>query len=344
MTPDQQYGKRIAYACFDWGFGHVTRSVALLDRLIRQQNEVFFFGNKAQLAFVRSYLPTVKCIEWQVPSLRFYGTGNFRTEGLRNYFRIRRIWKMEADSLRKAQEQYAFDLTISDHRYHFRTSGVQAVFLTHQFDLPPGTPGWIQQVHTRKRNAFDQVWVPDIASGKLAGKLSRNAPESSCIGLLSRFQLSEPVREAGTILLVLTGPKPYAEDFLKLTETLWKNNPEITILAGFSRPDMYSEITNWIEQGSLSQQQSDQLFWNARVVISRFGYSTYMDLIHLEKEAVLLATAGQSEQEYLADLNQYPLVYGYKEPKPFLEKAQELLDRNAAGSNKRGRGSVEFIQ
>lgn len=333
MTPDQQYGKRIAYACFDWGFGHVTRSVVLLDRLIRQQNEVFFFGNKTQLTFVRSYVPGVQCIEWDVPPLHFFGTGNFKLEGLRNYAHIRKIWKMERETLLEAQRQYSFDLTISDHRYHFRIPGISSVFLTHQFELPPGTSWWIQRIHARKRKGFDQVWVPDFIPGKLAGKLSQNAPESSCIGLLSRFQLSEPAQEDETILLVLTGPKPYAEQFLKLTETLWKNNPKVRILAGFSQPDGYAETANWIEQGNLSQQQSDQLFWNARLVISRFGYSTYMDLIHLEKRGVLLATAGQTEQEYLADLNQYPLIYGFKDADLFLKKARYLLDSDSSGSD-----------
>jgi UDP-N-acetylglucosamine:LPS N-acetylglucosamine transferase len=38
------------------------------------------------------------------------------------------------------------------------------------------------------------------------------------------------------------------------------------------------------------------------LIISRSGYSTIMDLVVLEKKAVLVPTPGQTEQEYLAKL------------------------------------------
>ena len=39
---------------------------------------------------------------------------------------------------------------------------------------------------------------------------------------------------------------------------------------------------------------------NARIIISRAGYSTIMDLVKLQKSALLVPTPGQTEQEYLA--------------------------------------------
>jgi len=38
------------------------------------------------------------------------------------------------------------------------------------------------------------------------------------------------------------------------------------------------------------------------VIISRSGYSTIMDLVRLNKSAILIPTPGQTEQEYLAKL------------------------------------------
>ena len=48
------------------------------------------------------------------------------------------------------------------------------------------------------------------------------------------------------------------------------------------------------EELSKAIQQSE-------IVISRSGYTTIMDLIKLNKKAILVPTPGQTEQEYLAD-------------------------------------------
>ncbi len=45
------------------------------------------------------------------------------------------------------------------------------------------------------------------------------------------------------------------------------------------------------------------LISKAKIVISRSGYTTLMDLIALNKKAILIPTPGQTEQEYLAKNN-----------------------------------------
>jgi len=44
-----------------------------------------------------------------------------------------------------------------------------------------------------------------------------------------------------------------------------------------------------------------KLFKNAEVIISRAGYTTIMDLLELNKKAILYPTPNQTEQEYLAN-------------------------------------------
>ena len=41
----------------------------------------------------------------------------------------------------------------------------------------------------------------------------------------------------------------------------------------------------------------------ARLIVSRSGYTTMMELAELGKRALLIPTPGQTEQEYLADLH-----------------------------------------
>ena len=51
----------------------------------------------------------------------------------------------------------------------------------------------------------------------------------------------------------------------------------------------------------LTSKKLNQAIAESEIVISRSGYTTLMDLVLLEKKAILIPTPGQTEQEYLAD-------------------------------------------
>ncbi|MEM6378830.1 MAG: glycosyltransferase, partial [Bacteroidota bacterium] len=55
------------------------------------------------------------------------------------------------------------------------------------------------------------------------------------------------------------------------------------------------EIVNFLGAQELSRQIAA-----SKLVICRSGYSSIMDLIYLNKKAILIPTPGQPEQEYLA--------------------------------------------
>jgi len=52
--------------------------------------------------------------------------------------------------------------------------------------------------------------------------------------------------------------------------------------------------------GLLSRVKQNEMMNRAKLVITRSGYSTVMDLAELKKKAILIPTDGQPEQEYLA--------------------------------------------
>jgi predicted glycosyltransferase len=54
------------------------------------------------------------------------------------------------------------------------------------------------------------------------------------------------------------------------------------------------EIKNHFPANELSK-----LIQQSKIIISRCGYSTIMDLVKLQKKAILVPTPGQTEQEYL---------------------------------------------
>ena len=62
----------------------------------------------------------------------------------------------------------------------------------------------------------------------------------------------------------------------------------------------------------------------SEIVISRSGYTTIMDLVKLNKRAILIPTPGQTEQEYLAKyLLQKKIFYSTKQEKFSLKEALE---------------------
>ena len=51
----------------------------------------------------------------------------------------------------------------------------------------------------------------------------------------------------------------------------------------------------------LSAKEINEAILQSDMIISRCGYTTVMDLIKLQKRAILIPTPGQTEQEYLAE-------------------------------------------
>ena len=56
------------------------------------------------------------------------------------------------------------------------------------------------------------------------------------------------------------------------------------------------EVHNHLSSEELSIAMQESEF-----VLSRSGYSTIMDLIAIQQQAILIPTPGQTEQEYLAE-------------------------------------------
>ena len=87
------------------------------------------------------------------------------------------------------------DLVISDNRYGLILPGTPCVFITHQLLIKTPFGPWVdkllQSLNYRTIRRFSRCWVPDMASGGLAGDLSH--PErmppipTRYIGWLSRF-------------------------------------------------------------------------------------------------------------------------------------------------------------
>jgi hypothetical protein len=302
ISPLEVQQKRIVFACFDWGFGHLSRSIPLLLQLEKQHNHILFVGEMSHIQLLQQYGFKGEVLEHPGSDLTFKGSGNFLREGLLNLFKGPAFIRRDLKLVRKLIASFQPDFIISDHRYGFRSNKVTSIFCTHQVQLPAETPFFVQSMHRNWVNQFSGVWIFDNEQERIAGELSRGNEKSIYIGHYSRFQLASNAisHTTGKIVAIISGPEPYNTQLLALiTELSIRFSTKITIvcpeLMVIDNVPTIDYIHDWLE--------ADSALLAAEWVISRNGYSTLMDVKQLQKKALLLATPGQLEQIYFTEVN-----------------------------------------
>ena len=206
-------------------------------------------------------------------------------------------------------KKHTIDLVISDHRYGFISKKCTSIFITHQLNLP--VSGFMKTgdfIHKKLIRSFQEIWVLDTPESKFAGKLSRNSHfENVCyIGPKSRFSLSPKIEKTIPLVVIISGPEPYAEQLFKEQYGKATLSLEKTCII---TPKLYLEESDSTQIDiilSSDWKKADLIISQAKKIISRSGYSTIMDLNYLETEFELIPTQGQKEQEYLHQIITQP--------------------------------------
>lgn len=316
--------QRILLSVLNWGFGHVTRSIAIIEQLLAQKNQIFIACDIQQKTVFQSYLSEeVTYIDHAGYPFDFKGRGNFGEDLFDNRRRLVKRFSNEQQEVNVYVDTLKIDLVISDHRYGFFTKKCPSIFITHQLHLPLK---WyqkpIQWIHKSIiQHNFSTRWIMDDTKHSLAGKLSDQIGYSNneIIGFYSRFQRKNN-SSSTTIpyVAILSGPKVYAEQLLKEL-IVFSNQKQLKIVCICTYPFLVDELEHpFIEMVNTTDwNEMDALILKAETIISRTGYSTLMDLHFLNKKAILIPTNGQAEQLYLAKLHvdhpQWKIVKSLKE-------------------------------
>ena len=301
--------KKILVAPLNWGLGHVTRCMPIINSLQEKGCTVVLASDGRSYDLLQKEYPNLQLLK--MPSYGItYGSGNM----IKNIaFQMPKIlWAMEAEKwwLRKIIRQEKIDGVISDNRYGLYSSRIPCIFLTHQLNIriPSKLIGWPANWNSRRLiNRFKACWIPDFAgednlSGELShdGKLPRNI---RYIGPLSRMGPHEaPLKR--DLCVVLSGPEPQRTFLEKILIEQLKNTSYKTLLIrGVTNEEQtYGLGENLQIVSYMTAKDLNQAIVESRYVIARSGYSTVMDLAKLGKPALLIPTPGQTEQEYLASL------------------------------------------
>lgn len=305
MQPKDIHGKRILISPLNWGMGHVSRCIPLIQELITNENIIFVAANSFQISIFRVYFPTIQYIEHAGYPFGFGGKGRFELDLLKQMNQLKDRLKVELKEVDCLVDLHKIDLIISDHRYGFRSNKCQSICLTHQLNLPvKWYEGWVQRIHQNYLRKFDEIWVPDTEESTYAGILSRNQADLKAIyiGTMSRFSLYEKVEKDLDEVVIVSGPSVYADQFIRevLSLSNQTRKDQVVICQDELIPREGKDGFTFVS--SRNWREADSYILRAKKIISRSGYSTLMDLIELGVPYKISATPGQREQEYLASL------------------------------------------
>jgi uncharacterized protein (TIGR00661 family) len=302
-----QFKKKILVAPLNWGLGHATRCIPIIEALENHGYEPVIASNGAALSLLKKEFPLLTAVELPDYQIEYAKKGAF--------FKIKHLMKMprmftsvynENRIVCDMVKAYGLSGIISDNRLGAFCKSVPSVFITHQLNVLTGnTTSLTSGIHTFFVNRYRECWVPDVAgnpnlSGKL-GHIEGDAPNLKYIGPISRLH-KKAVQKKYDLMVLLSGQEPQRtllEE--KLISELSGYDGRVIFIRGVI--EATEKVT---QQGAvtfynfMNTNDLEQAFNESEMVICRPGYTNIMDLAKLCKKAFFIPTPQQYEQEYLA--------------------------------------------
>jgi uncharacterized protein (TIGR00661 family) len=302
--------KRVLITPLDWGLGHATRCVPVIQELLTRSCTVFIGGSGDSLALLRKEFPALKFFELPAYHPTYDNKGRMVRSMLRQLPKFIRTISSEHQALERIIDDEKIDFVISDNRYGCWSKNVPSVLITHQSNaLMPKRFGWLSPIVRalvgRMIQRFSIGWIPDVEGPQnLTGDMvwkNINFPFRH-IGHLSRLVPARHVEKKYDLLCVLSGPEPQRT---RLEEILVKQidsySGRTLIVRGLPIVNGRAPLTTSAEvKDFLTSDELQVAIESAALILSRSGFSTVMDLSRVGSRAIFIPTPGQTEQEYLA--------------------------------------------
>ena len=304
---------RILICPLDWGLGHATRCIPLIDELQKHGAKVILAADGPQLNLLKAEFPEAEWISfpgYRVSYGKRTGAGiSILTSVPRLLYNILK----EHFILKSLIRKHKIDGLISDNRYGLWNHSVSTVFITHQLNIIAPSPLRFAEPFLRAltrffAERFDECWIPDAeGDDNLSGKLSHgyNLPvNGGYIGVLSRFNkyTDSNVEPIYDVVAMVSGPEPQRTVFENvLLRQLPVKEKKCLLLRGIPGETTITYLRENLDiAGHLPASRLNNILKHKPFVICRSGYSTLMDLTFTGNRALLVPTPGQTEQEYLA--------------------------------------------
>ena len=327
--------KRILVAPLNWGIGHATRCIPIINALIEQNFEPIIASDGAALALLKKEFKQVVFIELPAYNVTYSKSkSSFKWRLFRQLPKIKKAILKEHLAIKKIVHDYAIEGIISDNRMGVYSSKIPSVFITHQLNVLSGmTTKLSTSLHDYYLKKFDECWVPDFEntpnlSGKLGHDFTTKLLPIKYIGALSRLEKTS-ISSKFDIMVLLSGPEPQRGLLeQKLFKELADYNGNILFVKGKIEGEQRVETKRQFTIYNFMTSADLQTALNScDLVISRSGYTTVMDLAKLGKKAFFIPTPGQFEQEYIAqNLNEQGIIPSCNQKEFSLKQLDRVKD------------------
>ena len=308
---------KILVAPLNWGLGHASRCVPLVQQFIDEGHEVIIGGDGESLTLLRKHFPKLRYVYLAPLNLR-YGKGRRQVWAMVKAIPQILSWAMKDHALLQAVlREEKFGMVLSDNRFGCYLSPktkkanpeLWSVYMTHQLHifLPRGwrwLEGLAERLHARICAKYKEVWVPDYEEKErsLSGELGHpkisnfkfQISDFRYIGPQSRFEPYRDVRNGNEMVTEMSSRRTELYETVALLSGL---EPQRTILereiaaryAGkeesvlivqglMNRPNTRMKRGNITIVPYLGDEELAKALVGAKHIIARSGYSTIMDL------------------------------------------------------------------
>jgi len=277
---------KVIYGICSWGLGHATRSLPVIRKLVDENNDLTIISNGRSLELLKRELgENIEYVDMpDYPMLLSENSRQFMAKSMIYWPLFIRKMQSGLSQLTKMLKTRKCDLIISDGRYDIYSKKIPSFFISHQMRIM--NPLRIRMLETGSEifnlfffKRFRGVIVPDYNEDDLSGDLSHNLKKIDekkihYVGALSveKKLLSQIDQLEGNIVMTLGK-----------TEEAGKISRENIKVYSF-----------------LTKEKREDFLNRTKLVVSRSGYSTIMDLALTGTKALMTPTPGQIEQEYLS--------------------------------------------
>ena len=327
----------VLVAPLDWGLGHTTRCIPVIRALLQLKIKVLVACDERSKAILEKEFTSISFLSLNGYRVRY--SSSKRLLALKIIQQLPKILlsiRREHAWLQQIIRSHKIDLVISDNRFGLYSNQCTCVFITHQLNIQAPFR-WMQNcirlINYRFINRFAACWVPDYAgSFSIAGKLSHPvqmpAVPVQYIGPLTRLAKKEADEKKYDWLILLSGPEPQRSLLeQKFVGVLAAIPGSVLLVRGLPESNEELQVPdNCVCVNYLGGEELEQAVARAAFVISRSGYTTVMELLYLQKKAVLIPTPGQTEQEYLAKhLMQQQWCYAIEQDSDLVEELSKAV-------------------
>lgn len=326
------FKKKILVAPLNWGLGHATRCIPIINGLIDNGFEPVIASDGVALELLKKEFPNLNSFELPSYNIQYAENGkNFKWKMIAQIPKIISAIQNEKKTVAKILNTHHFDGIISDNRLGVYSKEVPSAFITHQLNVLTGSTSWIStKLHTKYIQKFNECWVPDMESTpNLSGKLGHpTEPINNVkyIGPLSRlYKRPQPI--VYDLMVLLSGPEPQRSilEAKIISELEYYTNKVVFIKGIVEKEQIKEQVGNITYYNFMKSKEIEVAFNESNHILCRSGYTTVMDLAKLNKKAFFIPTPGQYEQEYLAEkFKQEGIIPSCKQEKFKIEMLNEI--------------------